>query len=122
MTEELNKTVTRHDRELIEIRSELGVLTTGMAGLTKSVDAIASKLSGIADDVRHRDHTSVKDINGYLQIATYATVLIAAIVSGIVYIAGNSNQVDLALIKYRVDRLHGSFGWEPSIKRSEPQK
>jgi hypothetical protein len=116
----IRQQVAEHAQDLAELRA-------GMAGLRANVDTMAEttrtilkKMDGLAESVGQRGRASVSDIASWLQVVVLLGAIIGSTVTGIVYISGNANASKLGLLEYRMDRMYGSFGWEPLIRKTAP--
>lgn len=120
-SEDVRVRLDRHDREIVSIRSDLTHLQSSVddvkSGLLQQDHKIDSVLSAINET---RRGVGTRDVAAMMQILVMCGALCAGVVSGIVYISSNANSADMALLKYRVDQMRGSFGWEPVIvKRTQ---
>lgn len=114
--------VDQHDKEIALLRRDVAGIQTSVSHLAEAADKQTAKLDQIATALHAKGATTMSDIASWLQVLVMAAALITGVVSGIVYVAGNANSVDVALLKYKMERLYGSFGWEPSVRRETKAK
>lgn len=112
MDQELRAIVHQHEADIQVIKSDLGTLRA-------STISNGQKLDKLFDAIQRRAGTTLDDLAKWLQIMVLGSALIGGVVTSIVYVAGNSNAAELALLRDRVERIHGSFGWEPSLVKRE---
>lgn len=114
---DLRHKVAEHDREIGALRTDIATMTSTVSHLDRTVQTGFSKLDIFMSKQNEAKTHTLDDLVKWLQVAALSAALIGGIVSGIVYIASNSNAVDVALIKYKMAQLYSSFGWEPTIER-----
>lgn len=117
--ERLAAQILAHDREISEMRADISALGTNTKHIADGQKLLAQKFDDIAHAISSRGRASVSEVASYLQVIALLFAIVGATVSGIVYVAGNANSSRLDLLHYKVDRLYGSFGWEPAIRRDD---
>lgn len=116
--DDLRQRVTRLDSEVAAIRTDVAGVMTSVAHLDRSVSAGFEKLDRFISKSNDTKGNTVANVKAVLEILLISSLLVGGAVGGIVYIASNLNAVDVALLRYRVERIYGSFGWDPVVETS----
>lgn len=115
-TDDLRQRVTTLDREVAGLRTDVAGITTSVAHLDRTISAGFEKMDRFIGKANETRGATLESIKRVLEILLYSSLLLGGAVGGIVYIASHLNAVDVALLRYRVERIYGSFGWEPTIE------
>ena len=116
--ERLAAQIGGHDKELAELRTDISSLQVSQKHVAEGQKLLAQKFDEFAGAFSARGKASVSEIAAYLQVVALLFAIAGSVVAGIVYVAGNANNSRLDLLQYRVDKLHGSFGWTPEVRKS----
>lgn len=108
------------DKEIAFVRRDMAGLQAAVTHLSAGQERQSRILDDIAKAVHAKGTTSIAEIAQMMQVLVYGTVLIAAVVSGIVYIAGNAQNSEIALLKERMSQFRSGFGWQVQIKKDPP--
>lgn len=108
--EALHEIVQEHHADIQVIKSDLSTLRA-------STISNGQKLDRLIETIQRKSGTTADELLKWLQVLVLASALIGGVVAGIVYVAGNSIAADIALAKYRIDALYGSFEWEPKLQK-----
>lgn len=85
-------------RDFASVQAVVSQQSELLGGLTKKID-------GIAEAFHQVRHTSVSEVSQILQVIVYCTVIVGSVVTGIVYVASNSNAGDVAVARYRLEQV-----------------
>ena len=105
------------DKEIAFVRRDMAGLQAAVTHLSAGQERQSRILDDIAKAVHAKGTTTIAEIAQTLQVLVYGTVLIAAVVSGIVYIAGNAQNAEIALLKERMSQIRSAFGWQVQIRK-----
>lgn len=126
--------VDRHEREIGEIKTELTHLHSSVDDIKSSLGRQSSKMDEVISVLNRRDHHTWSDIRDGMAVIALAGSIIAAVVGGILYVAGGAqapaieklkSQVDqkadritVLRLQDSVDRILGSTSWRAEFKAS----
>lgn len=113
--------IAEHDKDLAQLRVDISGVQTAVKHVADGQKLLASTLDEIRNALGARGKASVQEVAAYLQVVALLFAIAGGTVSGIVYIASNAQASKVELLQYRIDRMYGSFGWEPTVKRTGPQ-
>lgn len=116
---DLKSLVDRHDRELVELKSEFAHVKNAVDDIKSITSETTKHIAELSQAVTSRNSTNLSDLKDWLQSALLVFALAGGIVSGIVYISSNANSAQLALMQYKLDKLNRSFGW---VKRDRTER
>ena len=108
--------ISKVEKDLHQVRSDVGELKDGQAIMAQNMTAQHADLKALITESKSLGLSDIKD---RVQLVLMLFALIGGVVSGIVYVASNSNAGEFAVLKYQMERLYGSFGWEAKIKRGD---
>lgn len=96
--------VQEHHADIQVIKSDLGTLRA-------STISNGQKLDRLVEIIQKRAGTTVEDLAKWLQVFTLGAALTGGVVTAIVYVAGNINAADLAVIQYRMKEVEERVSW-----------
>ena len=101
--------------ELLERR--VSGIETGMRESFRDVSAKIEEIRAAVMEHRAARPISFKDGLG---VVTQIGIIVAMVVSGIVYVAGNHNAVQMAELRSSVERIDRAMEWAPKITLANP--
>lgn len=121
--DEVSRQIARHDRDIAGIKTDLAALTQDVKHLDVSLKEAFSEIKQFMTAHPARSGVSLNTIAKVLQIAAYGAALVGATVTTIVYVASNSNAVEIALMRERLSHYtNGPAAPEPHAVRVLPAK
>lgn len=112
----LRDKVAEHDRDLAIIRRDFAVVQATVEQSTARMSSLSDKIDKLTDTLSKSASTSMSDIKDGLQVVVLAAAIIGGAVSSIVYVAGNANSVDIAVLRQKVDRVENGFNWHVTTR------
>lgn len=104
MSNDLHSRVDHTEKELSLIRRDFAAVQAVVTQQSTALSALAEKIDDISKTFHKTMHTSLSEVAQILQVIVYCTAIIGAVVTGIVYVAGNSNSAEMAVARYRLER------------------
>ena len=98
----LISSIERHDAEIAGLRSDIHGIRNGLDSLSNTMgDIKAFMMTAQAN----KPLPTLEAASRYLAIAQNIGVLVAMIVTGIVYVSSNSNSGEMALLRFKVESV-----------------
>ena len=121
--DDLKAKVDRHDRDISSIRSDVEHMSKAIDGVKSDTSRIFEKLDSALMTSRTSGTFTLANVNAALGVCVNMAILIAGVVGGIVYVAGNANSQETAVLSLKVDQIYSSYAWRPVVRReAEPPR
>lgn len=118
MAQNLESRISKHDAEIAGIRADIRNVQAGLDGVASNLSGVSSAMGDIKTFMQltqaNKPLPAIEQLRAYLGIAQNLGVLMAMVVASIVYVAGNANSGDLALMRHRLEKIDRAIEWRPT--------
>lgn len=145
MSEHLQSRVDEHERQIAAFRADMASFGRELAGIKDTQSLILGKFDAMNQSLAtlqaHKPAPTLDVLRTVMSMAVSTTVLVSAIVAGIIYVSSNANNViltslqkdvqflaeasspaDVAVMKHRIDEVEHALGeiskvapWAPKV-------
>ncbi len=112
-----------HERELVGVRVEISHLSQGLDDVRNSLGRQSGKLDEMLAYITSTRVVTIDHILKVMQVIVFGVIIMGSVVGSIVYVAGNANSVQMALMQNNLNRLQSVLGWTLTVNPTkDPQR